>query len=241
MIEYNCEICGKHVRKGWSKNMPGTPRYCSRNCKAEAQRRLKPVDRDWLYQKYVVEKLDCTQIAKLVNRNSKRVWEWIRDYGIETRKRGTTGNHIHSIGKPHVLTPEGRKRVSESARAARLKTPNLPHLIGGTHYLKGKRGAEVHTWKGGITPERQKVYSSLEWKEAVKAVWKRDRAICQRCSKQHNTAAHRGTFDIHHIVGFEVVELRCEVSNLVLLCEECHYWVHSNANTEREFICSPKK
>lgn len=236
MIEFNCEICGKHVRKGWSKSMPGTPRYCSRNCKSEAQRRQKPVDRDWLYQKYIVEKLDCTQIAKLVNRNSKRVWEWIRDYGIETRKRGTTGNHIHAIGKPHNITPEGRKKLSDNARAARLADGRKPYLKDGVHYLKGKRGADTPNWKGGITPERLKVYSSIEWKEAIKAVWKRDNAICQRCGKRHNTAKHRGTFDIHHIASFEVVELRCEVSNLVLLCEDCHYWVHSNANTDKEFL-----
>lgn len=236
MIEYDCEICGKHVRKPWSAGMPGTPRYCSRDCKAEAQRRQKPVDREWLYQKYIVEKLDCTQIGKMVNRDPKSVWNWLRDYKIETRKRGTTDNWKYSIGKPHNITPEGRKKLSDQARAARLADGRKPYLKNGVHHLKGKRGADTPNWKGGITPERAKVYDSREWKEAVKAVWKRDNAMCQKCGKHHNTAENRGTFDIHHIVSFEIVELRCTVSNLVLLCEDCHYWVHSNANTEREFL-----
>jgi len=34
----------------------------------------------------------------------------------------------------------------------------------------------------------------------------------------------------------DVVETRCDINNLVLLCESCHYWVHSSANTNKEFI-----
>lgn len=196
----------------------------------------KPVSRDWLYQKYVTEGLDCTVIGKLVGRDPKSVWCWLRDYGIETRKRGTTGNGF-KVGQVspfagHTHTPE----VREAVRQKRLADGRVPYLRNGQHHLKGKRGAETPNWKGGVTPERQAVYGSTEWKKAVKAVWKRDNATCQRCGKHHNTAANRGTFDIHHIVGFEVAELRCEPSNLVLLCETCHYWVHSNDNTERVFL-----
>lgn len=232
MVISSCEVCGATVkRNGYT---PG--RWCSLDCKAEAQRRQKPVDRDWLYQKYVVEGLDTTQIAALVQRNSKRVWEWLRDYGIPTRRRGTTGNGRHTKGKPRRLTPEAREKLSERARAARLADGRKPYLKDGVHHLKGKRGADTPNWKGGITPERQAFYSSPEWKAAVKAVWKRDNATCQRCGKHHNTAANRGTFDIHHIVSFAFKELRCEVSNLALLCEDCHRWVHSNDNTEGVFL-----
>lgn len=59
---------------------------CDRQCKAAHQRRQRPVTNDWLVQKYVVERLNCTQISKLVNRNPKRVWEWIKDAGIEPRR-----------------------------------------------------------------------------------------------------------------------------------------------------------
>jgi predicted HNH restriction endonuclease len=33
-----------------------------------------------------------------------------------------------------------------------------------------------------------------------------------------------------------VVELRAVATNLVLLCESCHDFIHSNANKNREFI-----
>jgi hypothetical protein len=232
MVTSQCKICGVIVtRNGY------TPaRYCSLNCKSEGQRQNKPVDRDWLYQKYIVEGLDCTQIAALVQRNSKRVWEWLRDYDIPTRGRGTTGNGKHTKGIKPNITPESRAQRSASLRAARLADGRVPYLKNGVHHLKGKRGADTPNWKGGVTPERNAVYGSPEWKAAVKAVWARDNATCQRCGKHHNTAAHRGTFDIHHIVSFAVAELRCEVSNLVLLCEDCHYWVHSSDNVNRDFI-----
>lgn len=237
MIEFNCEVCGAFKRKPWSAGMPGTPRYCSWDCKSEAQRRQKPVDREWLYQKYVVEGLDCTAISKIVNRNSKRVWEWLHDLDIPTRPRGSDSRQQFQKGQRsafagHTHTDQTRELV----RQARVQDGRKPYLKNGVHHLKGKRGADTPNWKGGITPERQAFYGSLEWKAAVKAVWKRDNATCQRCQKHHNTAKNRGTFDIHHIVSFECVALRSEVTNLVLICEECHYWIHSKANTESEFI-----
>jgi hypothetical protein len=236
LVEFVCEICEKPVRKQWSAGMSGKPRYCSIACKSEAQRRTKPVDRDWLYQKYVVEELDCTAIAKLVGRNSKRVWEWLRDYDIPTRPRGSVVAQQfqpgHTICQGRVLSEDTREKM----RQARIREGSVPYLKNGVHHLKGKRGADTPNWKGGITPQRQSVYGSLEWKAAVKAVWKRDNATCQRCKKHHNTAQNRGTFDIHHIVSFEVVALRCVVSNLVLLCQDCHYWVHSNENSAKEFL-----
>jgi thymidylate synthase (FAD) len=95
-------------------------------------------------------------------------------------------------------------------------------------------------WKGGLTPERQALYASPEWVDAVKMVWARDNATCQKCGAHHNTAKSRGTFHIHHIVSFMVRELRADVDNLVLLCRDCHHWVHSKSNESKLFIKESK-
>lgn len=237
MVEFTCEICGTFVRKPWSASTPGTPRYCSRDCKAEGQRQQKPVTREWLHQKYIVEGLGAPEIAALVGRNSKRVWEWLRDYGIPTRPRGKTPQTKsfqagHKLGVSRVYTAETREKL----RQARKRDGHVPYLKNGQPYMRGRTGPLSPTWKGGITPERQAVHGSSAWKAAVRAVWRRDNATCQRCGKRQTSKRERGTFDIHHIVGFEVVELRCAVENLALLCEDCHYWVHSKANTRREFL-----
>lgn len=236
MIEFDCEVCGKHVRKSWPASNPGRPRYCSMACKAEAQRRTKPVDRTWLHQKYVVEGLGAPEIAQLVKRNEKRVWQWLHDFGIPTRPRGSNeAVHFkkgHALGKGRRLTGEARQKLRE----ARLRDGRVPYLKDGAHHLKGKRGAQTPNWKGGVTPERQRVYASPEWKEAVKVVWQRADARCERCGKHHNEARARGTFAVHHVVSFAVAELRCDPSNLRLLCRACHLFVHSRRNVDKEFL-----
>jgi 5-methylcytosine-specific restriction protein A len=107
-------------------------------------------------------------------------------------------------------------------------------LSGEDNPMYGVRGEANHNWKGGTTPERQSVYSSKEWVNAVIEVWKRDEAICQRCEMKKNK---NNLFHIHHIASFsDYPDLRTEVSNLVLLCAPCHYFVHSKENTNKEFI-----
>src|SRR5690606_25201612 len=133
------------------------------------------------------------------------------------------------LGRKH--TPETRAKL----RAIAIADGRVPYDPAVGSYMKGRRGAATTNWKGGITAARQAFYATPEWKAAVKAVWKRDNATCQRCGK-HKSPNRQLAFDIHHIVSFAVVELRAEISNLVLLCEPCHYWVHGNENTNGQFI-----
>jgi len=102
--------------------------------------------------------------------------------------------------------------------------------------MYGVTGDQHPNWKGGITPERQAFYQSAEWKRACRIVWSRDTATCQKCKIKHLYGMR--SYHVHHIVSFEVGELRAEPNNLVLLCRNCHNWVHSKENTEKEFLWS---
>jgi 5-methylcytosine-specific restriction endonuclease McrA len=234
VVSSKCIVCGKLVRKGGS--VPA--KYCSLECKAEKQRQAKPVTKEWLYRKYVVEGLDCTQIAGMVDRDPKSVWNWLKDLGIPRRPRGTNSTNWIKPGSPGTFL--GRKHSPESIQKMKdvaIAQGRVPYHPEVGPYLKGKRGAETTNWKGGVTPERQAFYATPEWKQAVKDVWQRDDAKCVRCGLDHRTVDRSVVkFDIHHIVSFSVKELRCELSNLVLLCEECHYFVHSRENVNREFL-----
>ncbi len=210
--------------------------FCNIKCKAEWQRLQKPVSEKWLRRKYLVENLDCAQIAVIVGRDTKSVWNWMKDFGIQTRPRGVaTGKYIKGRVSPFKGRSHSQK-TKDLIRAARITDGHVPYLKNGTHYLKGKRGVETPNWKGGITPDRAAFYSSIEWRKVAPTVYARDKCTCQKCGKIQGKKRIKCEFDIHHIVGFENKELRAVLSNLVLLCEKCHYWVHSSENKTREFL-----
>jgi 5-methylcytosine-specific restriction endonuclease McrA len=119
----------------------------------------------------------------------------------------------------------------------------VPYLRDGKHWLKDAPPEANPRWLGGVTPERQEFYRSAEWKAAVVAVYARSDAKCEHCSLDARTVERTfGFFDIHHIISFALREFRAEVWNLALLCERCHYWVHSKKNVDRLFLpgrCAP--
>ena len=233
-IKCKCHFCEADIVR-----IPGPKlHFCDTKCKGEYQRTLKPVTKEWLIEHYINKGMDTTQIAHMVKRDPKSVWNWLKDFDIPTRPRGgytspgcfQKGQSNPFQGKHH--TEETKKKMSRIA----IETGRVPYDPRVGSYMKGRKGKNTPNWKGGITPDRQAVYSSEPWVEAVKGVWARDNAICQRCGKHHNETKYRGTFHIHHVVSFEVKELRTSVDNLILLCAKCHRWVHGKKNTNKEFI-----
>lgn len=197
--------------------------------------------KEWLYKEYVIKQRTCNEIAIEVKRDPKSVWSWLKKYNIPTRPRGgpsSSGSFKKGTnlwkGKHHS------QATKDKIRQARIKDGRVPYLKDGIHWLKHE-GAISPNYKGGLTPERQAFYSSLEWVELVKQVWARDNARCKNCDKHHNEDNNRGSFHIHHIVSFQIREKRTDLSNLVLLCKKCHRWVHSKNNTNQKFIIKWKK
>lgn len=197
--------------------------------------------KEWLINEYITKKRTCNDIAKELNKDPKTIWSWLRKNEIPTRSRGgdsssgsfKKGSNLW-LGKKHK--PETKYKIRE----ARIKDGHVPYLRNGEHWLKSVEKKVHPNYKGGLSPERQSFYSSKEWSEAIKQVWKRDNAICQKCGKNHNEEKNRGNFHIHHLVSFQVRELRSEVSNLILLCKDCHRWVHSKKNINKEFLKNKK-
>ena len=194
-------------------------------------------NKKWLKDQYWCKEKSCVDIAKEQNVDPKTIWSWMKKHGLKTRSRGAESSpgtfkkgHKNWLGKNHT------EETKEKIRQARLEDGHVPYLKNGEHWMKSYNREDHGMWKGGVTEERQSVYSTVEWSNVVKKVWERDNAICQRCGKHHNTTKNRGTFHIHHIAPFEVEEKRTDVDNLVLLCRSCHHWVHSKKNKNNKFI-----
>lgn len=191
----------------------------------------------WLQCEYVDKKRTANEIAIDEKRDAKTIWSWLKKFGIETRPRG--GESSSGSFKKGESIWTGRKHkesTKEKMRASAIAEGRVPWGKENEPYWRGKSGEAHPRYKGGLTPERQSVYSSIEWVDAVKAVWKRDSATCQRCGIHHNTQESRGNFHIHHITSFQFKNLQTKSSNLVLLCKDCHKFVHSKENINKQFI-----
>lgn len=236
-ITCQCTYCGKELQRFPSKS---GCYFCDIKCKAEYQRLQKPITKEELYDLYIEQRLSANKIAEIVHRNPKRVWEWLKEYDIPTRPRGTDyGQQFHKGETNYWKGKHLSEETKEKIRQARIRDGHVPYLINGIHWLHAT-GRKPASWKGGITPERQKIYSSEKWKQCVKEVWKRDNATCQRCGKQYNSTDRTQHFHIHHKYTFaDYPYLRMNPDNLVLLCPECHHFVHSKANVEHDFMTIP--
>lgn len=195
------------------------------------------LDPDWLRARYVDDGLSTYAIGRLVGRDPKQIHTKLVDFGIPRRPKwcaiAAEGNSVYvnpRRGWHH--TDETRARCTEAAGRARRR-------FGADNPMHGKRGALHHNFKGGSTPERQAVYASAEWSALVRVVLARDEYKCRRCGTGNHRARMRdpSNLHIHHIKGWsEYPALRLDAANVIVLCDVCHHWVHSNANTSRAFI-----
>lgn len=236
--EFQCAWCGKTIMRK-TKNSKGEEiknHFCDRTCKGKWQMEQKPLGKDDLVELYINQRKSANEIARMVGRDSKRVWEWLRSYDIPTRKRGTDYGQCFKKGQPSYMA--GRKlsdETKEKIRQACLKDGRVPYLVNGKHWLHVYTDRHPNSWKGGAAPERQLVYGSKEWKKAVRIVWRRDNATCQLCGTHYQRDMK--TFEIHHIYPFATYKkFRTNPDALVLLCHDCHKFVHSKKNTEKKFV-----
>jgi transposase len=236
--------------------------FCSIACKGEWQKTQKPLTRDQLVDLYVEKGLSTYQIGKRVNRDPKRVYEWLVGFGIQPRPRGwdtVPGKHpFHDrawLEHEYLEAKRSARDIAEGCGVTEnnvlfflhkhgIATRTMEHIraekywgaVGPENPMFGRCGSKNPNWKGGVTPERQAFYLSEEWKQVCQRVWRRDKATCQCCGL---IAAAGIEMHIHHRVTFAYQPLRAELSNLVLLCETCHEWVHSNENSRHRWIEQP--
>lgn len=195
------------------------------------------LDPEWLRRKYIDEGLSTYDIAKLVGRDPKRIYEKLRDFGIPTRPRGHNlhgddnswaqdGFVNHWVGREH--TPESRAKIAQAASRPK------PWLRGVANGMHGQTGELNPRYVDGSSPERQRAYASAEWKATMRAVYKRDGYACRECGVGKTTPRSLHAHHVYPWAGHP--ELRFDLGNLVTLCRPCHQWVHSRANVDGKWL-----
>lgn len=237
--QVKCTECGAQI----IRNVPldrDMNFFCSNVCKGGFQKKtVKPVTKIELNGLYWTYGLDCVQIGKIYGKDPKTIWKWMKDWGLETRPRGSDERQLfkpgHEICKGRVLSDAHKEKLRQARIADGSKCFFRPN---GDHVLKGKTGKDHPSWKGGSTPERQAFYASDEWRSACVSVWHRADAKCERCGLDHREIDRtKKKFHVHHVFSFtRYPDYRSDVDNLMLLCEKCHRWVHSRKNVDRLYI-----
>lgn len=190
---------------------------------------------------YVDQGLGCPEIGRMLERDASTIRGWLIAAGIPTRPRGSDLRQHFRRGGGDPRSFAGTKHSPQAIakiRAATVASGRVPFLRNGEHWLKSAAPKDNPNWQGGRTPERQAFYRTAEWAAAVRSVWARADACCQRCRLDWRTVDRKvtPTFHVHHVVSFQVRECRAEPAFLVLLCRPCHLFVHSNANSTRAFL-----
>lgn len=168
-------------------------------------------------------------------RNPQPHWDanWLRDqYEVGGRSTGdiaaeasTTDAAILYWLKKHGIP----RRTTSQARA-------LKHwgVSGKANPMHGKTGEANPRYVDGSSPERQRMYAQGQGRGLLRLVIARDGYCCRRCGA---TKTAPKSLHVHHIRPWAGNDaLRFDQENAVTLCRGCHGWVHSRANTEREFL-----
>jgi hypothetical protein len=92
-------------------------------------------------------------------------------------------------------------------------------------------GINNHNWKGGISPDIKKRWSSIEYRKWRKYIYERDNYTCQICEQSG------GKLNAHHIKPIKSnPEFIFNIDNGVTLCETCHRQLHKEMSNNDKKI-----
>lgn len=159
-------------------------------------------------------------------KGQKNYWTGKKNLELSKRQKGKSNPMFGKIpwNKNKCHSEETKEKIRK-AHILRGTKPPVQHL----------KGKESPSWKGGITPENNKIRNGTDISNWKKKVFKRDDYTCQK------TKIKGGKLCCHHILNFaEYPDLRCKISNGITFLEEIHKEFHKiygrKNNTKEQLI-----
>jgi len=163
------------------------------------------------------------------NKGKKGIIPWNKGKHLSEEYRKKISEALKgrsSWNKGKHFSEEDKKKMSEAKKKNPVrywlgkKRPNL-HSEEFKIKMRLQKGEKHWNWKGGVTPESERVRKSVELKEWKRACLRRDNFTCKKCGQ------YGGNLEVHHINNFaEFPELRTAIDNGITLCENCHLDFH---------------
>lgn len=237
MIERTCETCSEtfQIAEYRLKHVPA--KYCSRKCYyrsrvTKVERVCETCGKSFLCQLAYVARGDgrfCSiECRDLPKRNRvERECEWCGAVFMTAPSNLAKGKARFCSQDCHYASKGNRiERECQTCGVTIFVKPSDDKLGWGKFCSKKCMGEAVAgenspLWKGGITPENERVRGCADYRHWRKDVYVRDDYTCQDCG-------HRGGYlHAHHIFEFaEYEEHRFAVWNGTTLCKECHLNLH---------------
>ncbi len=205
---------------------------------------------DWLYSRYVVDKLSLRKIALECGACHHTILCWLRKFDIQRRtiSEGNKGKvrtievkealskrmveyhrtHIHHrLG--NNLTEETKQKISNTCKEKGIKPPNPKGRVC-TEVTRRKRsasfqGISLDEWKSYVSFESYPSEFNFVLKEKIR---NRDGRQCQKCNGSELLEGRR--LSVHHIDGDK---MNCDENNLITLCNSCN---NTSDTIEKEFL-----
>jgi hypothetical protein len=177
------------------------------------------------------------------NKNTEQVKN--RNKAISDKQKGKKLPENHPFKKGGFTgyhhTESSKKKIGENGFTKGKPNNKYRHTEEAKKAISEKlKGEKSYLWKGGITPLNLKIRQSLQYKEWLKKLFKRDNYTCQFCGKYGRKEVvqlngHHKTIPFHLIIKENKIKsieeaLNCkelwDINNGITLCKSCHSKLH---------------
>lgn len=198
------------------------------------------IDKEWLYEKYVVERLSTTEISYFFNCHRTVIINRLKLYNIIARTNSEAHkenhkNHCKDCGK--LLARNNKAYAAKRCKKCNIKyryqnNKNLKYhcldcnkIISKKQAIRCKecanKGQNNPAYIHGLAYEPYSIEFNKKLKLNIKL---RDDNRCQICGRNFNLCVHHIDYNKHN----------CSKNNLITLCKQCHtktnfnrkYWIN---------------